>query len=67
MFEGWYGGWAYAKFVRHKRLDEPVSRKEDIGLGGDGLGELEEDAGGLGQALGREEDGILQLDRESAI
>lgn len=54
----------YAKLVRHHGLDEPVSRQQDIGLGGDGLRQLEEDAGGLGEALRREEDGVLQLDWE---
>jgi hypothetical protein len=50
----------------HHRLDEPVPREEDIGLRGDGLGELEEDTGGLGEALCREEDGVLQFEWQSA-
>lgn len=50
--------------MRHERLDEPVSRQEDIGLRRDGLRELEEDTGGLGEALRREEDGVLELERE---
>jgi hypothetical protein len=52
--------------VRHHRLDQPVSRQQDIGLGGDGLRQLEEDAGGLGKALRREEYGVLQFDWERA-
>ena len=67
---GWGAGWragrrTHTKFVGHDGLNEPVSREEDIGLGGDGLGQLEEEAGGLGQALRREEDGVLELNRES--
>lgn len=56
----------YAKLVRHERLDQPVPRQQDVSSGRDGLGELEEDAGGLGEALGREEDGVLELERERA-
>ena len=74
---GWVVGWGgngegdgegrrtHAKFVGHDGLNKPVSREEDIGLGGDGLGQLEEEAGGLGQALRREEDGVLELNWES--
>ncbi len=58
-------GKTHAKFVGHYGFYEPVSREEDIGLGGDGLGQLEEEAGGLGQALRREEDGVLELNWES--
>jgi hypothetical protein len=50
----------------HHRLDEPVPREEDIGLRCDGLGELEEDAGGLGEGLCRKEDGVLQFEGKSA-
>jgi hypothetical protein len=50
----------------HHGLDEPVARQQDIGLRGHGLRELEEEAGGLGQALCREENGVLELDWEGA-
>ncbi len=56
----------HTKFMRHDGLDEPVSREENIGLGSDGLGQLEEEPGGLGQALRRKEDGVLELNWESA-
>lgn len=36
-------------------------------MGGDGLGELEEEAGSLGQTLCREEDGVLEFDGEGAV
>ena len=49
------------ELVRHKGLSEPESCKHNICLGRGGLGELEEDTGCLGKALGRVEDGVLQL------
>jgi hypothetical protein len=58
---------AYAKFMGHHRLDEPVPCQKDIGLGGDGLWELEEEAGSLGQTLCREKDGVLEFDGEGAV
>lgn len=50
----------------HHGLDQPVAGEDDVGLGGGGLGELEEEAGGLGEALRREEDDILELGGEGA-
>lgn len=55
---------AYAEFVGEKGFNEVVAREDYVGLGGGGLGELEEDAGGLGEALGGEEDDVLQLGGE---
>lgn len=46
------GRGCYAKFVGEKGLDEVVTREDHIGLRCGGLGELEEDAGCLGEALG---------------
>lgn len=41
------GGETNAEFIGHYGLYQQVSRKNDIGLGCDGLGELEEEAGCL--------------------
>lgn len=49
--------------MKHWRLDKPVSRQQDIGLGGRGLRQLKEHASRLGQALGRVEDNVLQVAR----
>ena len=53
--------YTYAEFMSQHGLNEPVPRQKHIGLGGHGLGELQQQAGGLREALGREEDGVLQV------
>lgn len=52
---------ANTEFVQHKVVYEPVPEEEDIGSRGDGLGESQEEAGGLGEARGVEADAILEL------
>ena len=52
---------AYTKLIGHKGLYEPIPRKNNICLSRDGLGQLKEDTCGLGQALGRKEDGVLEI------
>lgn len=55
----------YTKLVGHGRVDKPVSCQDDVGLRSHGLGELEEAAGGLGEALGGDEDGVLEILRQT--
>lgn len=54
---------AYTELARQKRprLCQPVSGQHHVRLGGDGLWQLQEHAGGLGQALGHVEYDILQV------
>ena len=69
--EGWRGGapWgpaAYAELVRHGLVDQPVSCYDHIRLGGLRLGQLEEEARGLGEALRRVKDGVEEVDGKRA-
>lgn len=52
---------SYTKLVGRGGVDKPVSCQDDVGLRSHGLGELEEAAGGLGEALGGDEDGVLEI------
>lgn len=56
----------YAEFIRHRLVHQQVSSYYDIGLRRNRLGKLEEQASRLGQALRREEDGILKVLGERA-
>lgn len=51
----------YAEFVLQRRLDEPIPREDDVGLRGDGLRKLKEQAGCLGEALRRKKDGFEDI------
>ena len=57
---------AHAELVRHGLVHQPVPREKHVRLGGLRLGQLEEEPGGLGEALRRVEDGVEQVDGKRA-
>lgn len=54
----------YAELMGHQRLNQPIPRKNDIGLGRDTLGKLQEHASSLRQALSGDEDALLHVLRQ---
>lgn len=54
----------HAEFMSHRRVYHPIPRQQDIGLRRYRLGQLQEPAGRLGQALCRNEDGLMEILRQ---
>ena len=57
----------YTKLERFRGFGDPVTRNDDVCLCGDALGEVEEHAGGLCEALDGYEDGVENVGVELAV
>lgn len=51
----------YTELIGHGRIDEPVSRKNDVCLRRDGLGKLEQASCSLREALRGDKDCFLEI------